>query len=86
MIRPMPQQVPCRRCGRLAEALARPPYPGPVGEEIVAATCRDCWNLWRENEVRVINELRLNFLDPAAQATLDRRRREFLGLPTVASP
>jgi Fe-S cluster biosynthesis and repair protein YggX len=55
-----------------------------MGEEIVAAVCRDCWNEWRENEVRVINELRLNFLDPAAQATLDRRRREFLRLPAVA--
>jgi Fe-S cluster biosynthesis and repair protein YggX len=80
------QLVQCRRCGRLAEALARPPYAGPPGEEIAAAICRDCWQLWRENEVRVINELRLNFLDPDAQQTLDRRRREFLRLPTVDSP
>lgn len=81
---PDPVQVQCLRCGRLAEGLARPPYPGPMGAEIAAGTCRECWNQWRENEVRVINELRLNFLDPAAQAALDRRRREFLRLPPVA--
>ena len=30
-------------------------------------------------EVMVINELRLNFMDPAAQDVLHRRMREFLG-------
>ena len=29
-------------------------------------------------EVRVINELRLNFMDPEAQETLDRQLRAFL--------
>jgi Fe-S cluster biosynthesis and repair protein YggX len=53
--------------------------------EIAAASCRDCWNLWRENEVRVINELRLNFLDPAAQVALEQQLREFLRLPAVGS-
>jgi Fe-S cluster biosynthesis and repair protein YggX len=31
-------------------------------------------------EVMVINELRLNFMDPEAQETLDRHMREFFGL------
>jgi Fe-S cluster biosynthesis and repair protein YggX len=79
----MTDQVHCRRCDRVAPALDRPPYPGALGREIVAAACRDCWNLWRENEVRVINELRLNFLDPAAQDTLEQRLREFLRLPPI---
>ncbi|HUP23615.1 MAG TPA: Fe(2+)-trafficking protein [Thermoanaerobaculia bacterium] len=81
----MAAQVQCLRCGRLAEGLQRPPYPGPLGVEIAAASCRDCWNLWRENEVRVINELRLNFLDPAAQVALEQQLREFLRLPAVGS-
>jgi Fe-S cluster biosynthesis and repair protein YggX len=29
-------------------------------------------------EVMVINELRLNFMDPASQETLNRHMREFL--------
>jgi Fe-S cluster biosynthesis and repair protein YggX len=79
----MPAQIHCRRCDRVADALQRPPYPGPLGQEIAAAACRECWNLWREDEVRVINELRLNFLDPAAQTALEQRLREFLRLPPV---
>lgn len=79
----MPAQIHCRRCERVVDALARPPYPGPLGQEIAATVCRECWNLWRENEVRVINELRLNFLDPAAQTQLEQRLREFLRLPPV---
>lgn len=31
-------------------------------------------------EVMVINELRLNFIDPAAQETLRKKMREFLEL------
>jgi Fe-S cluster biosynthesis and repair protein YggX len=81
----VPDSVQCLRCGREGEALDRPPYPGPLGQEIAAGCCRECWNLWRENEVRVINELRLNFLDPAAQAVLEQRLREFLRLPAVGS-
>ncbi len=42
------------------------------------ASARDCWAEWQRAEVMVINELRLNFMDPAAQETLTRQLREFL--------
>jgi Fe-S cluster biosynthesis and repair protein YggX len=71
--------VACRRCGRPdAPALARPPLPGARGREIQQQTCVDCWDEWTRMEVMVINELRLNFMDPAAQETLDKQMREFL--------
>ena len=34
----------------------------------------------------VINELRLNFMDPASQEILNRQMREFLHLPAAGSP
>jgi Fe-S cluster biosynthesis and repair protein YggX len=68
----------CRRCGREAAALAAAPFPGALGAEIHAATCADCWREWQKAEVMVINELRLNFMDPAAQDVLHRHLREFL--------
>jgi Fe-S cluster biosynthesis and repair protein YggX len=71
--------VACPRCGRAeAPALERPPFPGELGREIAARTCSDCWADWRRAEVMVINELRLNFMDPAAQDVLNRQMREFL--------
>jgi Fe-S cluster biosynthesis and repair protein YggX len=72
----------CGRCGRAgAPRLPRPPLPGALGREVQAGVCADCWGEWRRAEVMVINELRLNFMDPAAQEVLNRQLREFLQLP-----
>jgi Fe-S cluster biosynthesis and repair protein YggX len=72
-------QVSCSRCGRPdAPALDRAPFPGPVGQELLARTCRDCWNEWQGVEVMVINELRLNFMDPQSQDILLAEMRRFL--------
>jgi Fe-S cluster biosynthesis and repair protein YggX len=77
--------VACPRCGRAdAPALERPPFPGELGREIAARSCRDCWADWRRAEVMVINELRLNFMDPTAQDVLNRQMREFLLLDPPA--
>ena len=71
--------VSCARCKReAAPALRKPPLYGPMGKEIQARICADCWGEWQKAEVMVINELRLNFMDPAAQEILTRHMREFL--------
>lgn len=73
--------VPCARCGRAeAPALDRPPLRGALGEEIRARACAECWGEWQRAEVMVINELRLNFMDPAAHEILLAETRRFLGL------
>jgi Fe-S cluster biosynthesis and repair protein YggX len=77
--------VECRRCGRTADSLARPPMPGPLGAEIQSGVCADCWREWEAAEVMVINELRLNFMDPEAQRVLAQHMREFLSLDPPAA-
>ena len=73
--------VACVRCGRQdAPALPRPPLPGTTGADLQARVCADCWREWQKAEVMVINELRLNFMDPAAQEILDQQMRQFLSL------
>jgi Fe-S cluster biosynthesis and repair protein YggX len=74
-----PGTVHCARCGRTdAPALARRPMPGALGAELQEKICADCWAEWQKVEVMVINELRLNFMDSGAQATLNKHMREFL--------
>jgi len=76
-----PAAATCPRCGRSeAPALARPPFGGALGEEIARRVCADCWGEWRRVEVMVINELRLNFMEPASQEILAAEMRKFLGL------
>jgi len=71
--------VHCARCGRTdAPALPRQPLPGKPGAEVRERVCLDCWNEWQKMEVMVINELRLNFMDPASQQILNKHMREFL--------
>ena len=71
--------VHCARCGRPdAPALSRPPLPGKTGLEIRQKICADCWAEWQKMEVMVINELRLNFMDPASQTILNQHMRQFL--------
>lgn len=72
--------IVCTRCRREVEPMAAPPMPGKVGREVQERVCADCWGEWQAMEVMVINELRLNFMDPAAQATLDQHMRQFLAL------
>ena len=60
--------------------MPRPPMPGAAGREVQERVCADCWAEWQATEVMVINELRLNFMDPTAQATLDQHMRQFLGI------
>ena len=72
--------ITCERCGRQAPPQARAPFPGELGEELVARICADCWAEWQRAEVMVINELQLNFMDPRAQDVLVGHMREFLGL------
>ena len=76
----MGDPLQCARCARSAPSLDSRPYPGAIGEEILARICADCWSEWEKAEVMVINELRLNFMDPSSQDILAAQMREFLGL------
>ena len=70
----------CARCGADGPRLARPPFGGALGQQIADRVCATCWSEWQLAEVMVINELRLNFMDPAAQETLAEQMKQFLAL------
>jgi len=72
--------VECVRCHRTAAAARGVSWGGELGAEIRAKICNDCWTEWQAAEVMVINELRLNFMDPEAQSTLIGQMREFFEL------
>jgi Fe-S cluster biosynthesis and repair protein YggX len=77
----------CSRCGRSDQPrLERPPMPGSAGRRLVERVCRECWQEWQTMEVMVINELRLNFMDPEAAGILEKQMRDFLQLPEDDAP
>lgn len=83
----MADLVQCTRCGREAPALDKPPSLAPkIAQEIQEKVCAECWAEWESMEVMVINEMRLNFMDPKAQELLDAQMREFLALDAPGAP
>ncbi|HRC84915.1 MAG TPA: Fe(2+)-trafficking protein [Thermoanaerobaculia bacterium] len=82
----MSATVHCSRCGQEGPALSRNPLPGPAGAEVRARVCAPCWEAWAQMEVMVINELRLNFMDPKAPQILEEHMRQFLGLASPGQP
>lgn len=76
-------EIQCARCGRTAPAVASVPYGGALGEAIRTKTCTDCWKEWEKTEVIVINELRLDFMDPKSLDILTKHLREFLVLDSA---
>ena len=72
--------VYCKRCGREGPPPTQVDYGGALGLEIRTNTCAACYQEWVGMEVMVINELRLNFMDPKSQEVLIKHMREFLSL------
>ncbi len=73
-------QVTCTRCGRTAEGLPFPPYPDALGARIQRSVCPACWREYMARQTMVINEYKLDLMDPRAQEILTRDMIEFLNL------
>ena len=72
----------CSRCSQPGEAppAHRVPFPPAVKEKVLGSICASCWKEWEGMEIKVINEYRLNFMDPQHRDMLQRACLEFLNL------
>ena len=73
--------ISCARCSREGEPApsARVAFLGsPLKERVAQTMCSECWKAWEEMEIKVINEYRLNFMDPQHRETLKQATLDFL--------
>jgi Fe-S cluster biosynthesis and repair protein YggX len=72
----------CKRCGREGEPppARRVGFRGAAQEQILASICGDCWKEWEGMEVKVMNEYRLNLMDPEHREIAKKQCSQFLGL------
>jgi Fe-S cluster biosynthesis and repair protein YggX len=75
--------IVCSRCGQQTQPLEPTPLPGPLGEAVQRQVCRACWQEWLRTQVMLINEYRLNLVDPQARRALEEQMRSFLNLPAT---
>lgn len=74
----MSRTVHCAKLGHDAEGLDHVPWPGELGQRIHAQISREAWNMWLERQTMLINEHRLNPLDPTAREFLATEMERFL--------
>ena len=78
-------EITCARCGATTGPLAQPPMPTALGSEIQERICPACWQEWMGVQVMLINEYRLNLVDPQVRRQLEAELRRFLNLSPTES-
>jgi Fe-S cluster biosynthesis and repair protein YggX len=71
-------KVYCLKLKQESEGLPRPPYPGPLGEKIYNNISLNAWRMWQSHQTMLINEYRLNLLEPEARKFLEHEMEKFL--------
>lgn len=74
----MSRTVHCAKLGIDAEGLDFAPWPGPLGQRIYAEISKPAWQEWLAHQTMLINEYRLNPLDPKARQFLGAEMEKFL--------
>lgn len=73
----MTRTVFCKKYQSEMEGLSAPPYPGPKGQEIFEHISKQAWQEWQAHQTRIINEKRLNLLDPQTRKFLQGEMDKF---------
>ncbi len=62
------------------------PFPGVLGEEILAKVSFEDWEDWRQMQTKIINEYRLDLSEANDRQKLLKQMRSFLKLDGHAEP
>jgi Fe-S cluster biosynthesis and repair protein YggX len=74
----MTRTVFCKKLGKEELGLDLPPFPGELGQEIYNHISKRAWQMWLSHQTMLINEYRLNMLDPKAREFLVAEMKKFL--------
>lgn len=69
--------VYCQKLQKEAPGLTHIPYPGPLGQRIFDSISLEAWQLWLKHQTLLINENRLNVLDPKSRTFLETQMNKF---------
>lgn len=82
----MSRMVMCVKLGKQAEGLDRPPYPGELGDKIFQSVSKQAWQQWLNQQTMLINEYRLNMLEPKSREFLEAQMEAFFFGDGVEKP
>ena len=73
----MARMVKCVKLGREAEGLDFPTWPGELGKKIFENVSKEAWQMWMNHQTMLMNEYRLNPLDPKARKFIQEEMEKF---------
>ena len=71
------RMVKCAKLGRELPGLDRPPWKGEIGKRVYENVSKDAWKMWVEHSKMLMNEYRLNPLDPNSQKIMEQQLEQF---------
>ena len=74
---PAVRMVKCVKFGREMPGLDRAPWKGELGQRIYDNVSKEAWKMWIEYSKMVMNEYRLNPLDPQSQTVIAEQMEKF---------
>jgi Fe-S cluster biosynthesis and repair protein YggX len=74
---PGARMVNCVKFGRPMEGLDRIPWKGDLGQRIYDNVSKEAWKLWIEHSKMIMNEYRLNPLDPQSLKIMEEQLDNF---------
>ena len=73
----MTRMVQCQKLGKEAEGLDFQPYPGELGKKVFENVSKEAWDSWLSHQTMLINEYRLNPLDPKSRKMIEQEMEKF---------
>jgi Fe-S cluster biosynthesis and repair protein YggX len=73
----MARKVQCVKLGREADGLDYPTYPGELGKRVWENVSKEAWQMWLGHQTMLMNENRLNPLDPKARKFLESEMEKY---------
>jgi Fe-S cluster biosynthesis and repair protein YggX len=71
------RMVKCVKFGREMPGLDRIPWKGEIGKKVYDNVSKEAWKLWVEHSKMVMNEFRLNPLDPKSQQIMEEQLNNY---------
>jgi Fe-S cluster biosynthesis and repair protein YggX len=78
--------VICVKLGKEAEGLDYPTYPGELGKKIYESVSKQAWKGWVQHQTMLINEYRINPLDPKARKFIEEEMDKYFFGEGSAAP
>lgn len=73
----MARMVKCVKLGKEAEGLDYPTWPGELGRRIYENVSKQAWQMWLGHQTMLMNEYRINPLDPKARKLIQDEMEKF---------